>query len=99
MSLLAQAKLTEDHYIVLRVKAYAAQVIEGDPHVWTMQNIWTISAQPGWADAYDKSLSSEVVTDPAAWGGTAGADPSIITDEMIKAAVDAVRAKEITNDN
>ena len=99
MSLLAQAKLTEDNYIILRVKAYAALCGEADPHVWTMQNIWALSASPGWGEAYAKSLSGEDITDPAAWGGSAGADPNIITDEMIKAAVDAVRAKEITNDN
>ena len=97
MSLLAQAKLTEDNYIIIRVAAEAATHGVEDPHIWTMQNIWALSATPGWKEAYASVLDGEVITEPANWGGTAGADPNVITDQMIEEAV-AARVAALTKE-
>lgn len=94
MNYLAQAKITEDNYIIIRVKSAVAAKLPGDPHFWTMKNIWALAAQPGWGEAYGRVLDGEVITDPAAWAGTAGADPTVITDQMISDAVDTILAQE-----
>lgn len=88
MNFLAQAKITEDNYIIMRVKACAASKGIKQPHEWTMANVWHLAAQPGWGTAYGKALDKEDTTEPAAWGGVAGADTSVITDQMINDAVD-----------
>lgn len=95
MSLLAQAKITEDNYIVIRAKACAAREGIPDPHVWVMTHIWELAASDGWAEAYASVLDGEVITDPAAWAGAAGADPNVISDIMIIDAVQRVRTAEL----
>ena len=94
MSFLAQAKITEDNYIIQRVKACAASQQVPDPHEWTMANIWTLSTQEGWAEAYNRVLEGETIPDPAAWAGTAGADPNVITDQMILAGVTGILSRK-----
>ncbi|MBC9953228.1 hypothetical protein ICM05_01015 [Leucobacter sp. cx-42] len=94
MSYLAQAKLNEDSYIIDRLKACAAQERIPSVHEWVMANLWELTAQPGWAEAYAQALAGEKITDPAAWAGAIGADPDIITDAMILAAVKAVNEPE-----
>lgn len=94
MSYLAQAKAIEDYYLISRIKACAASQGVTNAHVWTMNHIWQLAAQPGWGDAYARVLDGEDTTDPAAWAGSAGADPDVITDAMILAGVQAILANE-----
>lgn len=93
MSYLAHAKITEDPYIIMRVKACVSSKGVLNAHEWTMRHIWSIAASPGWAEAYGALLDGEDTTDPAAWGGSIGADPNVITDSMILSAVDSVIAQ------
>ncbi|QIK62333.1 hypothetical protein G7068_03260 [Leucobacter viscericola] len=55
-----------------------------------MQNMWALGARPGWGDAYTEALAKEAPGDPAAYVATAGADPDVITDQMITEGVAAV---------
>ncbi|QIK63191.1 hypothetical protein G7068_08275 [Leucobacter viscericola] len=93
MSYLAQARLTEDSFLIDRVGACAAGLGVHDARLWAVGHMWALSAQPGWSDSYGKVLDGETVTDPAAWAGSAGADPAVITDRMILHGVTAVLAE------
>lgn len=94
MSYIAQARLTEDNFLLDRVAGCVAGHGIRDAKLWAVQNAWLLSAQPGWAAAYDTAMRSEEPVELAAWSGTAGADPDVITDEMIQAGVEAVLAAE-----
>lgn len=94
MSYLAQARLTEDSYLIDRVGACAASQGVRDARLWAVNHMWALSAQPGWREAYGKVLDGETITDPAAWAGSAGADPKVITDEMILDGVTVVLAAD-----
>lgn len=87
MNYLKQAEMVDDYYLAGRIAACAATlgITEGRP--WAVRNMWFFSAQPGWADAYADATGDEAVTDPANWSPYAGADPSVITDQMIQTAV------------
>ncbi len=52
------------------------------PTLWADQNIWQVSASPGFSAAYQYALDVGVVRP--------GADPSVITDAQILSAVQAL---------
>jgi hypothetical protein len=63
-----------------RVTACAAQQgVEGDPWSWAWDNRYEWAASPGWGAAWDSAVASEN-PDP-------GADPAVITDQMILSQV------------
>ena len=94
MSYLAQSRLTEDHYLIGRIAACAAAHGIADPHMWAVNNIWALSAQPGWASAYADATADDPDVEAAAWSPHAGSDPTVITDQMIDGGVTAVLAAE-----
>lgn len=86
MSYLTQAKLAADQTIILRTTACAVSEGIRDPGFWAQQKAWQLSAQPNWDSAYASALA---VKNPMP-----GADEGVITDGMILAAVQALRAEE-----
>lgn len=86
MSYLTQSIISDDPYMRLRVASCAAQ--QGcadagiDPDAWAVEwrRVW--GSSPGW-DAAWESAQAGGITDP-------GADPSVITDQMILSQVQAM---------
>lgn len=87
MTYLAQAKMTEDNFLLERVAACVATLGERDARLWAANHMWLLSAQPEWGARYAVALAKEEPVDPADWYGKAGADPEVITDQMILDAV------------
>lgn len=83
MSYLTLTQVAADPHIILRASACAAAEGIPDPQYWVQDHMWQFSAQPGWGDAYANAT-----------GDDPGADETAITDQMILAAVRAVRAAE-----
>lgn len=82
MSYWDQADLADDSDLRRRVTACAATEGVPDPDGWVYQNRWALSAQPGWVELYASAGTSGT--------GSAGRDPSVITDEMILSSVQAL---------
>lgn len=84
-----QSLLSRDEDFVDRLSAAAA--VETDPSdglppdQWARNSVWWIAAAPGFADAYASAIAGGV-PDP-------GRDPSVISDAMIHAAVQAYIAQ------
>lgn len=94
MSYLSQAMLTKDHGLIDRVAACAATLGVRDASPWAVRHMWLLSAQPGWATAYAEATADDPPVDPAEWAGRAGADPDVITDQMILDGVTAIHTAE-----
>ena len=86
MDYLAQALMTDDPDLIGRITGCAATqgITEGRP--WTVQRIWSFSAEPDWAQRYAAATENDDTSDPAAYVYHAGRDPEVITDTMILAA-------------
>jgi hypothetical protein len=88
MSYSSQALLAADGDFWNRVAACAAVEvpITHSPTVWASEHIWRISASPGFADAYEYALNTDVERP--------GNDPSVITDAQIGASVQHILSLE-----
>ena len=83
MSYHGQALLAQDLEFRHRVTAcVGTQFTNMPPQSWTDQHIWQVAAAPGFGDAYTYALETNVENP--------GADPAVISDEQILAAVQAV---------
>lgn len=91
MSYLTQSRLAADNAIIQRVTACAAGEGEHDPYAWTVTRMWAFSAQPGWVGAY---ASAELAHRGDDTVPLPGENEAAITDHMVLAAVQAVRAAE-----
>lgn len=91
MNYLVQSQIVGDHHLISRAAACAATLGVSGPLQWAARHSWELVASPGWVDAYIAS-GKLPEGDPAAASFTAGADPAIITDEMILAAVQSLLA-------
>lgn len=78
----ATAVLSSDQDLRLRIVAAAAGAGTTDPFPWAEANAWALATQPGWGQAYDAALKANKPSP--------GRDESVITDEMIHTAVQAV---------
>ena len=77
-------KIASDEGIFYRCIASAAQEGQRDPIEWTQRHIWHLATQPGWGDAWEYALNI---------GRTdIGDDDDVISDAMILASVQAIRA-------
>lgn len=86
MSYKAQAILSQNDHLMMRVAACAStQGIEA-PVSWAYDRQWKLSAQPGWAQAYASAVASNVQQP--------GNSETVITDSMILSAVQAIMAQE-----
>ena len=92
MSYSSQAELSRDPDFLSRVAACAAVEVPkpNSPTDWANQNIWWISAAPGFADAYEFALNSDPPVERP------GNDPAVITDGQILAAVQGLLAEQAT---
>lgn len=87
MAYLDQAALSVDIDFTNRLAACAANEVDlqgTQPTSWATSNQWQIAAAPGFADAYASAVASDVPRP--------GADPSVISDAQILAAVQAMIA-------
>ena len=80
----AQGRLSQDGDFRDRVAACAATQadIDTQPTQWADDNLWRVAAAPGFADKYAYALETGVEHP--------GADPAVIADPDILAAVQAV---------
>ena len=78
-----QIPVATDFDLQQRITACAAATVLPDPVNWVAERMWQFSAQPGWGDTYAAAL--------AAGAADPGMDESVITDEMIRAAVQALQ--------
>jgi hypothetical protein len=88
MSYSAQAILSADGDFWNRVAACASVEVPmtHSPTVWATEHIWRIAASPGFADAYEYALNTNVERP--------GNDPAVITDAQILATVQYVISQE-----
>jgi hypothetical protein len=84
MSYSSQAQLANDYAFQERIAACAAVEVPKthQPRQWATDHAWWIAASPGFADAYEYALNTEVPNP--------GGDPAVITDSQILAAVQAL---------
>jgi hypothetical protein len=75
------SSMAQDADLAARIRACAAQEIDGDPYSWQTENMLDLCASPGWGAAWSSAL--------AAGNETPGRDPAVITDGMILSAVQA----------
>ena len=84
-----QALLARDVDFIERVSASAAVETDPDtflpPDQWARNNIWWISAAPGFGDAYASAIAGGVPRP--------GNDPAVISDAQILSAVQALIAE------
>lgn len=78
------AEIHADYDLYRRVVACVATEKVDAPkyEAWVEAHRWDIAAQPGWAGAWESAVAADV-TKP-------GADPGVITDQMILAAVQSL---------
>lgn len=88
MSYSAQAQLSNDSDFLARVSSCAAVEVPKthQPKQWAADHIWWVAASPGFADAYEYALNTNVERP--------GNDPAVITDGQILASVQAIMAEE-----
>ena len=86
MSYLTQSQLAGDMHILNRVTACVSREGDQSPTEWAAAHMWQLSAEPGWDAAYASALASG--------DENPGANESAVTDGMILAAVQAIRAAE-----
>lgn len=66
-----------------RITACAASLGHASPKAFTEAEIWRVVAAPGWAQAWDAAVAQQGPDKP-----DPGADPAVVTDEMIRTAVE-----------
>jgi hypothetical protein len=83
-----QALLSQDGDFILRVAACAAvevDLADGEqPYAWAGNHVWLVAAAPGFADDYASALAGGVERP--------GNDQAVISDDELRAAVQALAA-------
>lgn len=84
-----QALLSHDADFLDRLAACGAVEIDldyyrGNAPVWASDVVWLVAAAPGFADQYASALASGIERP--------GNDPAVISDDQIRAAVQALPA-------
>ena len=85
MSYNTVSELAYDPSIQRRVAACAALQGLPNPVKWASDRAWQLAAQSGWSEAYASARDANTQANYQP-----GADESVITDEMILAAVQAL---------
>lgn len=85
MSYNSMVEMAGSQSLLTRIVAAAAEEGVGNPLQWTQERIWHFVTAEGWADAWDYARAT--ATDDV--NPDTGRRPSVITDEMILAAVRA----------
>ena len=79
MTYYTQALLAHDTELMLRATACASAELIAAPEAWVGERAWELSASPGWDAAYSAAFEAGVENP--------GRDGTVVTDEMIRAAV------------
>lgn len=82
MSYKSIAIMAQDHDLMMRITACAAQERKPSLGTWVQRYLWFIASSPGWSEAWDYAVSTQV-TD-------IGNNEAVITDGMILAAVQSM---------
>lgn len=82
MSYLTQSRMAQDYGLIMRIAACAAAEGELSPTGWADTHRQRLIATPGWDDAYEASATDNP-----------GEDEAAVTDSMILAAVEQLRAE------
>lgn len=91
MSFRTQATLAEDYTLHRRIAASAAREGIPNPMEWTQARAWAFSAQPGWDAAYESAI--------LVGNSVPGSTNTVITDNMILAAVQAIKKSNASDAN
>ena len=86
MSYNSIALMADDNDLRLRIKACVSKEGDRDGQAWVTQNMWLLAATPGWDDAWDSALQVGI--------GRPGYMPNVISDNMILAAVQALKLSQ-----
>jgi hypothetical protein len=79
-------KIASSQGLNKRVNACAAQEGAVNMSMWVLNNIWTVAASPGWAEAWEAAEGNMTDND----NPDLGARSNVITDGMILAAVQPI---------
>lgn len=86
------AAMRSSESLLLRIAACAStQNVGQDPVIWTTISMWQFVTQTGWADAWDAAIATP---NPNVNPDT-GARTDVITDPMIRSAVQQVRQAQV----
>lgn len=89
MSYLTHSVMSYDAYLVERIAACAASLKVPNPRSWASENALFLVSTPGWEEAYNQwTPSGQQEMEQGQLALTAGADESLVTDQMIKTAVE-----------
>lgn len=86
MKYFVQSQMVHDNHLISRSAACAATLGVSGPLQWASTHIWELVATPGWVEAY-MDAGGVPDGDPAGFTLTLGANPEVVTDDMILAAV------------
>lgn len=90
MSYQSVVEMASSQSLLARITAAAAAEGQSDPLVWSQSNIWALAASPDWDDAWDFAKAGATLdVNP-----DTGARPTVIGDQMILAAVQALRTAQ-----
>lgn len=81
MSYNTQARMAQDEDLKLRVTACVATQNVGKPVEWAENNMWNLSATPGWDEKYNYAVDSGV--------DRPGYDMGVLSDNDILSGVQA----------
>ncbi len=86
MSYLMKARIAADGDLARRLTACAASegILDPSPQQWIQDRIWRFAVRPEWAARYAASTMLD----------KRGEDENAITDQMIRDAVQAIRAED-----
>lgn len=79
MNYLAIYQMTQDETLLGRITAAAALEGTAWPESWVAQRRWQLVARTDWADSWAYAVATE--------NEEPGADPAVITDQMILSSV------------
>lgn len=71
--------MAQDYDLQRRITACAAVEGKNDPLSWAPSRMWSLSATPGWDEAYASAIAGGI--------SAPGKSETVITDAMILAAV------------
>lgn len=89
MSYQSMVEMAGSQSLLSRIVAAAADEGQPNPLQWAQERIWKFASTDGWADAWDYAKAT--YTDDS--NPDTGRRPSVITDQSILSAVQAMRAE------
>jgi hypothetical protein len=91
VSYLSVVQMASSQSLLSRIIAAAAAEGVAQPQAWAQENVWRIVSSPGWADAW--AYAVDTATDEH--NPDTGKRPTVISDPMILAAVQALAPQPV----